>query len=595
MKKKLLFLLIAVTSLTATNAFAQCANSAAFTPGNLTPSGVGSPTAVTYGAGQYVLAYVQAGANYSVTTCGSSSYDTQLTVYDDASGAFYAYNDDYCGLQSNTSFTPPVCGYVRVILMQYSCNGSGLTATVTMSMNSAPGPLPTITALHDTATCPGIPVVIGDSTTVSSGTPPYRYMWMPTANLNDTSLVEPTATIDTTTSFILLVKDANNCPVRDTLVVTAYPVPTRNLGNDTAQCGGMVLLNAGNAGAAYLWNNSTTAQTLSVGSTQQYSVTVTNANGCINSDTVQVTINTIPVVNLGMDTTQCTGTIVLDAGNAGSNYLWNDSTMMQTLTASTSGMYYIAVTNPVTSCHAADSIQVTIDSIPVVNLGMDTTQCGGTIVLDAGNTGLMYLWNDGTTTQTLTSATSGMYAVTVTNGSCTASSSINVTINAIPTVTIDPVSTVCENYPAFTLTGTPAGGTYTGTGVSASTFDPAMAGTGTFVVTYTVTDSNSCTSMDSTSIMVDICTGIASSNASELDVYPNPAKGMFNIVFTNADFDHLIISITDIQGKEVYSFYDKNNSAEYRKTISTEGLAKGIYYIKLNTGKNIRMKKLVIQ
>ncbi len=595
MKKILLFLVIAVASLTATNAIAQCANSAAFTPGSLTPPGVGQTTSTTYGAGQYMLAYVQAGANYTVTTCGTSSFDTQLTVYDDASGTLYGYNDDYCGLQSNTSFTAPFCGYVRVILMQYYCNSSGLSITVHMTMNTAPGPLPAITALHDTAICPGTPVMIGDTSAVSGGTLPYSYAWMPAPNLNDTTLAQPTATINTTTTFMLLVRDANNCPVRDTLVVTTYPVPARNLGSDTVQCGGTVLLNAGNTGFTYLWNNSTTAQTLSADITQQYSVTVTNVNGCMNSDTVQVTINAIPVVNLGMDTTQCTGTILLDAGNAGFNYIWNDATTMQTLTAATSGMYYVAVTNPVTMCHLADSIQVTIDSIPVVNLGIDTTQCGGTIVLDAGNTGLVYLWNDGTTIPTLTAAASGTYSVTVTNGSCAANDSINVTINALPAVSIDPVSSVCENYPAFTLTGTPAGGIYTGTSVSASMFDPATSGVGTFVVTYTVTDSNNCTSMDTTSIIVDICTGIATSTTSELSVYPNPANDLINIVFTNADFDHLIISITDIQGKEIYNFYDKNILAEYRKTISTEGFAKGIYYLKLNTGTSIRIKKLVIQ
>src|ERR1700761_3610367 len=98
-----LFILISGTSI------AQCGNGNVLVPGSLTPPGVGQSTSLIFNSGQYVLAYVQGGANYQVSTCGGSGsingvsypiYDTQLTIYDDATGAFLGYNDDYCGLQS---------------------------------------------------------------------------------------------------------------------------------------------------------------------------------------------------------------------------------------------------------------------------------------------------------------------------------------------------------------------------------------------------------------------------------------------------------------------------------------------------------------
>ncbi|MCE9537929.1 MAG: T9SS type A sorting domain-containing protein [Bacteroidetes bacterium] len=80
-----------------------------------------------------------------------------------------------------------------------------------------------------------------------------------------------------------------------------------------------------------------------------------------------------------------------------------------------------------------------------------------------------------------------------------------------------------------------------------------------------------------------------------ISVYPNPTTGLFNITTSNANFTQLTISVIDIQGKEVFNTSDKNYSVNYNKQINLEGLAKGIYYIKLNTGAGVKIQKLIIQ
>ncbi|MES2398227.1 MAG: GEVED domain-containing protein [Bacteroidota bacterium] len=80
-----------------------------------------------------------------------------------------------------------------------------------------------------------------------------------------------------------------------------------------------------------------------------------------------------------------------------------------------------------------------------------------------------------------------------------------------------------------------------------------------------------------------------------ISVYPNPTTGLFNITASNANFTQLTISVMDIQGKEVFNTSDKNYSANYNKQINLEGLAKGIYYIRLNTGAGVKTQKLIIQ
>ncbi len=80
-----------------------------------------------------------------------------------------------------------------------------------------------------------------------------------------------------------------------------------------------------------------------------------------------------------------------------------------------------------------------------------------------------------------------------------------------------------------------------------------------------------------------------------ISVYPNPTTGLFTITTSNATFTQLTISVIDIQGKEVFNTSDKSYSANYNKQINLEGLAKGIYYIKLNTGAGVKTQKLIIQ
>jgi len=78
-------------------------------------------------------------------------------------------------------------------------------------------------------------------------------------------------------------------------------------------------------------------------------------------------------------------------------------------------------------------------------------------------------------------------------------------------------------------------------------------------------------------------------------VFPNPTTGMFNIVATDAKFNEIALNVIDIQGKTVFSSVDKNIASNYNKQVNLEGLAKGIYYIKMSTERGVKVQKLVIQ
>ena len=400
------------------------------------------------------------------------------------------------------------------------------------------------------------------------------------------------------TSGTISVTPSNSCgsSVPANLTVTVNTAPVVNLGPNQTQCGGSVTLDAQNAGSTYLWSNNATTQTISVSSSGTYSVVVTNAGGCTGSGTVNVTINTPPTVNLGPNQTQCGGSVTLDAQNAGSTYLWSNNATTQTISVSSSGTYSVTVT-AANGCTGTGTVNVTINTPPTVNLGADVTQCGGTVLLDAG-TGSAYAWSNSATTQTTNVSASGTYSVVVTDANgCTGSDAINVTINTPPTVTLNmPGTFACINWPAYALSGgSPNGGTYSGPGVSGGNFDPSVAGQGTWTIQYDFTDVNGCQGSATQNITVDLCTGVNTSiENNEMEVFPNPASDKLNILF-NSDAGTIGIQVLDMQGKVIYDVTEKNIHAGDNRQLDLSSYSNGIYFVKMVSEKGITMKKVELK
>ena len=131
------------------------------------------------------------------------------------------------------------------------------------------------------------------------------------------------------------------------------------------------------------------------------------------------------------------------------------------------------------------------------------TICNGTsTLLHSSPNATSYSWSPANGLSSLTDSvvsaaptSTTIYTVTASNGSgCTASQTLTITVNQLPTVTLSSPATVCDNSAPVTLTtGSPSGGTYSGTGVSAGAFNPATAGIGTTTLTYSYTNVNNCT------------------------------------------------------------------------------------------------------
>jgi len=268
---------------------------------------------------------------------------------------------------------------------------------------------------------------------------------------------------------------------------------------------------------------------------------------------------------------------------------------------------FILLGNGCPSNRVADTVFVTAPSV-IAMASNDTTICLGdsaqlNVNVTGGQAPYTYAWspvgslnNAAVANPTAGPVVTTTYSVTVTdqNGD-SGTDDVIVTVDPGPNVTLSPFANVCLQSPAFTLTGgSPAGGVYSGPGVSGGMFDPAIADTGVHTITYTFTDPLSgCSGYAMETIYVDPCVGLdeMGTNA-DLSVYPNPASEMVQLTFRSTEAE-VQLSLMDLTGKLIWESNILNSSGQMSETLDISNLPQGIYYVRLQDGVHIKAVKLI--
>ncbi|HRB26834.1 MAG TPA: PKD domain-containing protein, partial [Bacteroidia bacterium] len=233
----------------------------------------------------------------------------------------------------------------------------------------------------------------------------------------------------------------------DSVLVNINQLPVAVVSPPQSICFGDTATLTATGGVSYSWSPvGLTGPIINVNpnSSSAYTVTVTDANGCTANAQVNVTVNANPVVNIPT-TFVCTGTFTtINAGNAGSTYLWSTGDTTQTIDVTAPGNYAVTVTNSF-GCSSSDTVLVTPGG-SITNNQSNISMCQGlTATLDAGNPGNSFLWSTGAVTQTITVSSSGQYAVTITNlNGCTATMVSTVQVNPLPSAAIT-INDACIN------------------------------------------------------------------------------------------------------------------------------------------------------
>lgn len=457
------------------------------------------------------------------------------------------------------------------------------TGTVTITIST-----PTVNMSSPGTICKGNSATL----TASGGT---SYLW-------STGVTTVGISVSPSVTSTYTVTGTNSLGCQDTAVrtLTVNPLPDVSITGLTTLCAGdLTTLTASGAGT-YSWNpGGQTTGSIVINPTAGTTYWVTGIlNGCANSATVALTVNPTPVAGISAPGTICIGTSATLTSSGGGNYLWNTGSTTSVIAVSpTAAVSYSVVVSDPSGCTDSKSTTIAVSQTQL-DPGNDVQLClGDSGQLSAGGNAVSYSWSPSATLSNSTMASPIAFPTVTTTYTmvganafgCVATDSQTVFVHSKPAVsfTLNP-DTVCIGTAPFILTGgTPAGGTYSGTGVSGGTFGPADAGTGIHSILYTYTDVNGCSGADSAKIFVDLCTGIEAWTGPELfSVFPNPSNGNF-IVYSPAGPGK--IEIVNMLGENIYF----SGSGQIGTHIDLTGHPSGIYFLKLQTEEGITVKKIV--
>jgi hypothetical protein len=406
-------------------------------------------------------------------------------------------------------------------------------------------PLPVVLISGTDAVCPG-----GNTTLTASGA--TTYAWSPDASLSTTSGSIVDATPISTTVYTVTGTDGSGCTSTDDITVTVNPLPTISASSNVAICDGESTTLEGFGGDTYTWSPATNLSatsgqsvTASPTSTITYTVTGTDANGCENTATVEVTVNPTPtfttvgsatcavdLLTYGLTVSVSAGTVTSSAGT-----VTNTSGNNWSITGVPAGTD-IVLTVTSGTCDETSSIIAPICTCPpvanAISLG-DEDFCAGSTIPTLGVqavSGIAFDWYSvasggialATNANTYTPTAAGDYFVQARDiaTGCLSSTRTQITLieNVLPTVTATLDFAICEGDVASLSASGAVSYAWVGTGLVSNTGSDVTANLadGVFTFTVTGTDGNGCTDTDDVQVTVNPVPTITVVNAAACSV-----------------------------------------------------------------------------
>ena len=349
--------------------------------------------------------------------------------------------------------------------------------------------LPTVNAGIDQAVCAGSSITL-------TGSGANSYSWSNGIS-NAISFIPSSSQLYTLTGI-----DANGCSNTDQVQVTVNALPTVDAGINQTVCAGSSVILVGSGANTYTWNNGVLNAVPYIPSVSQtYTVTGVDANGCSNTDQVQVTVNALPNIYAGNDQTVCAGSIITLTAFGGNTYTWNNGVTNAVPFSASTSQTYTVIGVGLNGCSNTDQVNLNVLALPIVDAGIDQSICAGSSIILSGNGANSYSWNNGvsngiafipTTSQTFT--VTGMSST-----GCSNTDQINVNVLSLPMVSAGLDQTICAG-DSITLNATGATNYTWNNGVSNAT---SFAPTATQTYTVSGVDQNNCSNSDQVVITVN--------------------------------------------------------------------------------------------
>lgn len=223
------------------------------------------------------------------------------------------------------------------------------------------------------------------------------------------------------------------------LHLTVLENPTASISATATEfCEGGSVTLTGNGTGQILWNTGDVSRTLTVEMPGWYMLTVTAANGCKASDSLE--IEELPLPNVQIDGVDhvCQGEQAILQASGASTYIWSTGFQGAVISINPSRTTtYIVTGTSNRGCAATASFTVQVAEYPMASISGVTSICQGDTTVLTANGGSHYLWSTGDTTQSIKAYASQLYRVVLSNDfGCTASAQKEVVVNAMPTVSV---------------------------------------------------------------------------------------------------------------------------------------------------------------
>lgn len=353
--------------------------------------------------------------------------------------------------------------------------------------------------------------------TPSGGTSPYTYLWSNgQTTATATGLSAGTHYVTVNDSYGVCQSVIKNITINQpSQIALSTSSVSSTCGNSNGSAS--VSASGGSGGYTYSWNGGGSSATISGKPSGNYSVTVTDSNGCTNSTSVNISDAGAPTATMSAPTNvNCYGsstgsaTVSANGGTAPYSYSWSNGATTATASNLPANNYSVTVTDN-TGCKATASVTISQPSELIISQNSKTdVKCYGNssgaidLSVSGGTPSYNYSWNSGQSSLDLTNIPAGTYTITVTdNKGCQKNSTISITqpASALSVSITSQTNVLCYGNSTGNATATASGGTpsYTylwSTPQAGQTTNNLSAGT----YYVSVQDGNSCTTVTSATI-----------------------------------------------------------------------------------------------
>ena len=473
-----------------------------------------------------------------------------------------------------------------------------------------------------------VSICIGSSTQLNASGGVY-YTWSPANDLNNATIVNPVASPKNSTTYTCIVTDLNGCMSKDELDITVNPLPNASAGADVSICdGGSAVLNA-SGGKFYAWNPATDLSNASISnptaqpkSSTSYQLTVTDSIGCVNSDTVNITVNLLPKADAGADVSICEGSSIQLSGSGGATYSWSPSTGLNAANIAnpvaspiTTQLYVLSIDDN-NGCKGKDSVTVTVIVKPTPSfIKADTVVCrnsswkeycitpsnnsitwtvdSGNIISGQGSSCIMVQWAN--VSSGLVSVNERLWnspycgntaskTISMSNGTAPAPANVIAQGSIASRMLLCPFSNY-KNYKwGYETKSKPVTKTFTCTGNSWCQY--SSIDTIKYSYWVEVGDDTNCLSKSYYNNQ-PVATSIDSKELeSDISIFPNPTNGQLTI---SSQSIIELIEVFNVLGEKIHSSMHKAQ----QMTIDLSNQAAGIYVVSIRTNQGIIARKVL--